>query len=196
MAKIKKGSKKKAKKIKVKKPNKKAKLKANKLFYFDISFKHKEGVPLIYDFLMNVFPAFCTKQKIKNLDLYIERLEPLSPEYSNLSVETQSLQDILKRFAKTHSLKIEPLGKKNKVLIKANLSPKQLAKILIDYNKIFDIFFTDTRIESKKITIDVMDFILNSALVYGNLDVLIKLTEVLVKEGLLDSLKDVSHLEE
>ncbi len=164
-------------------------------YYFDISFSFKNGIPLIYEFLISDFPKFCKRKKIKELDLHINRLEPLDSGYTNISLETGALKEVLGKFAKSHRLQLTNEAGKNRVDLHAKISPESLSKILLDYNKLFDIFFTDTRIEGRGIGLDVMDFILNSALVYGDLDNLLSLQRELMIEGKISKIKDVSKAE-
>ena len=193
--------------IKKKKPNKKllkkkisrksltikSKIKRKpKIYYLDLSFDYKNGVPLIYEFLMFDFPEFCKKNKIKELKLNVDRLEPLKGMYINVDIDAKCIGRVLKKFAKAHHVNLTNHANKRKIDIKAKLTPSALSTVLKDYNQLFDIFFTDTRIESPRINIDVMDFTLNTALLYGDIDLSMSFVRELIRKGTVRKVRNVT----
>ena len=116
--------------------------------------------------------------------LVLERLEPLNTAYSHLNVSGQLMNQIFKRFCKSHHLKpFATFSPKEHFSCKGSISTAKLVEILEDYNLLFDIFFCDIRIQSKGIFIDAMDLFSNRLLVRSD-SAALKKFQSLVKKSL------------
>lgn len=126
----------------------------------------KDNTPGIYDFLWKHMGNAMYDAGIKKVKVDIKRLEPIDSIYTNLEIEPEAAEAVLKEFAKAHHLKKHKslTALKHLSSLRCDCWVKDIGKILDDYNLLFDIFFTDITIKSDKLTIDMMDGFSNSVL--------------------------------
>lgn len=166
------------------KKHKKAKVLASKRFlevYFGTG---RDAHPEIYDFFLERIGPVLTKMKQSSTQLVLERLEPLNTVYSHLKVSNRIMTHIFKRYCKAHGLKaFAAFSPKEHFSCKGTIQTRKLDGILEDYNVLFDLFFCDVRIKTKKLFVDAMDLFSNHLLVEADLKTL-KQFQKLVKKAL------------
>ncbi len=124
-----------------------------------------DNSPGIYKFLFECIADVFSGIGAGNVELHIERLEPLDEVYTNIyGVSRGKIRQIFKRFASSHHLIEEPdlTATHERASLRAKIRTSSLQEIFRDYNALFDIFFTDLLIKSEKIALDVMDPFSNS----------------------------------
>lgn len=134
----------------------------------------KNAAPQIYDFLLQDCAAILEKAGGAKTAVVLERLEPLSLSYSNLDVSDAALKKIFARFLKSHKLKSAASAyfPKQKTSVKGTVATSRLVEVLADYNLLFDLFFCDIQLQSKRLFVDVMDPFSNVLLARGPPEVL------------------------
>jgi len=134
----------------------------------------QDNRPEIYAFFYEYLPKILQKMKEEKVGLKIERLEPLDEKHVNFSAHSrEKIRQALVRFSLSHGL-----HKQHNMLI-AQLPVKKLAQTLKDYNVLFDLFFTDVTLVSRKFKVDMMDGFYNSLLLIGEKPVLEKIQPLL-----------------
>lgn len=129
----------------------------------------KAGHPELYDFLLQDCQGVFEKLGEHRISLVLERLEPLNLVYSNMDVSQKVLEKVFARFCKSHGLR--PLASgynpKHKTSCQGGLKTANLPAVMEDYNVLFDVFFCDIQLKSKKVMVDIMDPFSNSMIVQG-----------------------------
>lgn len=153
--------------------------------FLEVSFGvSRAGHPEIYNFFLEDLGRILLHLKQPRVQLVLERLEPLNTAYSHLNVSGQLMNQIFKRFCKSHYLKpFAAFSPKENFSCKGNIQTGKLVEILEDYNLLFDIFFCDIRIQTKGIFIDAMDLFSNRILVRSD-SATLKKFQSLVKKSL------------
>ena len=94
------------------------------------------------------------------------------------------IKNELDGFAKAHHLKeVKGLtGSKKKISLEAKINSNKLSQLFKDYNMLFDIFFTSTKIEAGNLFFDLMDAFNNSLLIVGPKDLLERIEKKIAKK--------------
>ncbi|HLC36319.1 MAG TPA: hypothetical protein VJK05_01800 [archaeon] len=144
----------------------------------------KDNSPEIYDFLFSYLQKLLIELKIDNVKVLLDRLEPLDPIYTNLETSEGDIKNELDGFAKAHHLKeVKGLtGSKKKISLEAKINSNKLSQLFKDYNMLFDIFFTSTKIEAGNLFFDLMDAFNNSLLIVGPKDLLERIEKKIAKK--------------
>lgn len=153
--------------------------------FLEVSFGiSRAGHPEIYSFFLEDVGRVLLHLKQPRIQLVLERLEPLNTAYSHLNVSSQLMNQIFKRFCKSHRLKpFAAFSPQDHFSCKGSVQTGKLVEILEDYNLLFDIFFCDIRIQSKGLFIDAMDLFSNRILVRSD-SATMKKFQSLVKKSL------------
>lgn len=120
----------------------------------------RDAHPQIYDFFLSECGEVLQSVGEKKAKLVLERLEPLDLSvYSNLEVAPNVLRSIFRRYCKSHRLKPAPSAydPRKKTSCQGTVAAAKLPRVLSDYNLLFDLFFCDIRIQTKRFLIDCMD---------------------------------------
>ncbi|MFH1225291.1 MAG: hypothetical protein V1676_05815 [Candidatus Diapherotrites archaeon] len=169
-----------------------------KAHYLKISFGiSKDRTPEVYDFFFRHLPPVLHAMRAGIVEIELERLEPLDRTHTNLAVSREELLRIFGRFVKCHHLEREPslAFEKARTSVMAHVHTERLGCLLQDYNILFDMFFTDITVKTKKpaLTIDMMDGFSNSVLVFGEGAAVKKFRSLLSKRMKRPKFKDVSR---
>lgn len=153
--------------------------------FSEVSFgASRAGHPEIYDFFLEEIGKVLLPLKQPRTQLVLERLEPLNTAYSHLDVSNQIMNQIFKRFCKSHGLKtFAAFAPREHFSCKGTIKTQNLQELLEDYNLLFDIFFCDIRVQTKSLFIDAMDLFSNRILVRSDARTL-KRFQQLVKKSL------------
>ncbi len=152
------------------------------------------NLPEVYEFFYNYLPRILRELGDSEVGLKIERLEPLDEAHTNISFGSSlKFAKALSRFAKAHGMHRE----KNVLLAKVPVN--RLKGVLKDYNLVFDMFFSDIQIASKRVHVEMMDGFSNRVLLKGKLSALTAFRSILhdlakgpVKAEFADSLEAVA----
>lgn len=142
--------------------------------FLEVSFGvSRSGHPEIYNFFLQDIGPLLAHLKQPRAQVFFERLEPLNTAYSHLKVSNTILQQVFRRFCKSHHLKpYSAFSQKEHFSCKGVVQSQRLLEVLEDYNLLFDVFFCDIRLQTKKLFIDAMDLFSNRILVRSDLKTL------------------------
>lgn len=170
---------------KAKKPKKAVKKTISSKRFLEVRFGiSSDAHPQIYNFFLEEISAILKRIKQPSAMLNLVRLEPLNTMYSHLNVSHQLMNQIFLKYCKTHKLKpFSAFTPKQKFSCRGNIRSNKINDVMNDYNMLFDMFFCDIRVETKKLFIDCMDLFSNQLLVHSDIKTL-KQFQKLVKKAL------------
>ncbi|HIH21892.1 MAG TPA: hypothetical protein HA222_04520 [Candidatus Diapherotrites archaeon] len=134
--------------------------------------------PEIYEFFYAYLPKILHRMKEPKVGLKIERLEPLDEKHVNLPLHSrEKIRHALVRFSLAHGLH------RHDNWLVAALPAKKLSQALRDYDVLFDLFFTDVSVVSRKFKVEMMDGFYNSLLLVGERQTLEKIQPLLKQQA-------------